>query len=233
MLTATTAGVAYNWTGTGGFTATTAAISTPALAGQYKVTVTSAAGCISTATKTITVTTAPNATIIGNANVCTGGTIYLLASGGSSYSWSGPGGYTKTGSAVSRPRATVPMSGIYTVTVTGSGGCTATASIAIAVTPCGSKTTGNEMSTESLTAYPNPTNGETTIAFTSHTAEQITLTVYAVDGRGVAQLFKGIAEAGHLYTIEFDGDGLASGVYIVSLTGETGIQQRYRLVLTR
>jgi hypothetical protein len=75
VLTATTVGVGYAWTGPGGFTATTAAINTPAVAGQYKVTVTNAAGCISTASKTITVTAAPNISITGNANVCSGSTI--------------------------------------------------------------------------------------------------------------------------------------------------------------
>ncbi len=60
VLTATTVGVSYTWTGPGGFTANTAAINTPAIAGQYKVTVTNAVGCISTATKSVTVTAAPN-----------------------------------------------------------------------------------------------------------------------------------------------------------------------------
>jgi len=233
VLTATTAGVAYSWTGTGGFTATTAAISTPALAGQYKVTVTSAAGCISTATKTITVTAAPNASIIGNANICTGGTIYLLASGGNSYSWSGPSGYTKTGSTLSRSGATVAMSGTYTVTVIGSGGCTATASILVTVAPCGSKTTGNEMVTESLTAYPNPTDGETTIAFTAHTAEQITLSVYAVDGREVAILFNELTKADTTYEFALDMNHLPSGTYYAMLRHANGATEQVRVMVVR
>lgn len=228
-LTATTAGVSYVWTGPGGFGANTAAINAPPVAGQYKVTVTGSTGCISSANRNVTVTAPPNAIISGNTNVCLGGTINLIASGGNSYSWSGPNGYTKTGSTVLRNNANATMSGTYTVTVTGSGGCKATAGVFVSIT-C--KTT-EEPDQPTLTAYPNPFTQTATIAFTLPETTEAVLKVYGIDGREVAQLFNGIAEAGHPYTVELDGTGLAVGIYIVSLTGQTGVQQRYRLVLTK
>ncbi len=83
-----------------------------------------------------------------------------------------------------------------------------------------------------LIAYPNPFTQSTTITFTLPETTEAVLKVYGIDGREVAQLFKGTAEAGQLYTVQFDGAGLPSGIYIVSLTGATGVQERYRLVLT-
>lgn len=65
------------------------------------------------------------------------------------------------------------MSGNYTVTVTGSGGCKSTASIVITVASCTSKTTGDDIGDELFTAYPNPSDGRTTIAFTPTTDEHI------------------------------------------------------------
>ncbi len=234
VLTATTVGVGYAWTGPGGFTATTAAINTPAVAGQYKVTVSNAAGCISTASRTITVITPPTANITGNANICTGGNIYLIASGGGTYSWSGPGGYTKpSGSIVSRSSASVLMSGTYTVTVTGSGSCKATASIVVTVAPCGSKTSAGAISTESLTVYPNPTNGETTISFTTPIAEQITLSVYAVDGREVAVLFNDTTVADTTYELMLDMNPLPSGTYYAVLRHENDTIEQIIVMVVR
>ncbi|QQS29320.1 MAG: hypothetical protein IPM47_21255 [Sphingobacteriales bacterium] len=190
IFTATTVGTAYSWTGPGGFTASTAAISAPPVAGQYKVTVTLNTGCIATATRNASIISAPNAVITGNLNVCVGGTISLLASGGNSYNWSGPGGYTRIGNSVLRTGATTAMSGTYTVTVTGSGGCKATASVVVTVTAC--KNGEDAIAFETLFAYPNPTNNQTTITFTALKAEQMYLSVFAVDGREVAVLFDGM-----------------------------------------
>ncbi|OWY24385.1 T9SS C-terminal target domain-containing protein [Sphingobacteriales bacterium UPWRP_1] len=83
-----------------------------------------------------------------------------------------------------------------------------------------------------LTAYPNPFTQSATIAFTLPETTEAVLKVYSIDGREVALLFKDIAKAEQLYTVEFDSAGLAAGIYFVSLTTETGVQQRYLLVLT-
>lgn len=62
-----------------------------------------------------------------------GNTIGLTASGGSTYSWSGPGGFTAGSATITRTGATVAMSGVYTVTVTATNGCTATNSRTVTV----------------------------------------------------------------------------------------------------
>ncbi|OWY24383.1 T9SS C-terminal target domain-containing protein [Sphingobacteriales bacterium UPWRP_1] len=92
---------------------------------------------------------------------------------------------------------------------------------------------GNHIGGKQLTAYPNPFTQTATIAFTLPETTEAVLKVYSIDGREVAQLFNGMAEAGQPYTVELNGSGLAAGIYIAALTSQTGVQQRYRrLVLT-
>ncbi|HRK28701.1 MAG TPA: T9SS type A sorting domain-containing protein, partial [Chitinophagales bacterium] len=130
-------GVTYNWSGPGGFTSTDAtmvrSLATTGMTGTYAVTVTNAAGCTQTASRYVTVKASPTANITGSSSLCAGANIGLTASGGTSYSWSGPGGFTASTTSISRTNATVAMSGVYTVTVTASNGCTASASRTVTV----------------------------------------------------------------------------------------------------
>ncbi|MCF7803310.1 MAG: DUF4957 domain-containing protein [Candidatus Marinimicrobia bacterium] len=64
--------------------------------------------------------------------------------------------------------------------------------------------------------YPNPFNPTTTIRFALPQAGQTTITVYNVMGQRVATLMNKKLEAGS-YSVEFDGTGLASGMYFYRL----------------
>lgn len=86
-------------------------------AGEYMVTVYSAAGCASTATITTTVNPNPVPEITGRSTICEGESAELTASGGTSYQWSSGGNANMI---------TPTEAGEYTVTVTNSYGCTAT-----------------------------------------------------------------------------------------------------------
>ncbi len=68
---------------------------------------------------------------------CVGGTINLSATGGTGYSWSGPGGFTSSVQNPIRSGATTAMAGTYTVTVTDAAGClnTATTSVVVNAAP--------------------------------------------------------------------------------------------------
>ncbi|MGN6394946.1 MAG: gliding motility-associated C-terminal domain-containing protein [Mucilaginibacter sp.] len=94
--------------------------------GTYTVTVTSAGGCISSASKTITVNNAPAITISGTATGCE--SVSLTASGGVKYLWDG-------GDTPDKPNNTFHQSGTYTVTVTNAEGCVASQSKTIVVNP--------------------------------------------------------------------------------------------------
>ncbi|MCX6296214.1 MAG: PKD domain-containing protein, partial [Bacteroidetes bacterium] len=99
------------------------------------------AGFTADATCTLTQTyTAPApctscvATATNTGPYCAGATIQLNATGGGTYSWSGPGAFTSTLQNPTRPASTVAMSGTYTVTVT-NGATTCTAITTVTVNP--------------------------------------------------------------------------------------------------
>ncbi len=125
LLTAS-GGNSYAWSNSGGSNAQ--ATFSPASTTTYTVTVTDANGCTNTASRQVTVNAAPNASITpSTASVCTGESITLTASGGTSYAWSNSGG--NNAAATFSPATNTT----YTVTVTGTGGCTATASQLVTV----------------------------------------------------------------------------------------------------
>jgi len=66
-------------------------------------------------------------------------------------------------------------------------------------------------------ATPNPFNPITTISFTLPEASRVTLNVFDVSGRQVAQLVNGLRAAG-AHQVSFDGSNLSSGVYLYTLT---------------
>ncbi len=75
---------------------------------------------------------------------------------------------------------------------------------------------------ELLGAYPNPFNPTTNISFSLPQAMKVSLTVYDVSGRLVAEVINGWRDAGS-HEVTFDGSGLASGVYVYNF--HTGNQQ--------
>lgn len=76
----------------------------------------------------------PNVTIGSNAlSIPQGGNLELTASGGVSYSWTGPNGFTSTQQNPVINNVTSANAGIYTVNVTTASGCTVPESITIGV----------------------------------------------------------------------------------------------------
>ena len=70
--------------------------------------------------------------------------------------------------------------------------------------------------------YPNPFNPSTTIKYSVGQAAHVELTVYDLLGRPVSSLVNKPQAAGE-YSMKFNADGLASGIYLVRLTaGEFG-----------
>jgi hypothetical protein len=102
------------------------------------VTITDSNGCVSAAgSTTATVNPTPTAPTAGNNGpIIEGNTLNLTASmvAGVTYSWTGPGSFTSTAQNPSISNATSAASGVYSVTVTDSNGCTAGSSTIALVT---------------------------------------------------------------------------------------------------
>jgi hypothetical protein len=77
-----------------------------------------------------------NATASNTGPYAEGATITLNATGGGTYSWSGPNSFTSTANPATISNATTAMSGVYTVTATQSS-CSATATTSVMVNPTG------------------------------------------------------------------------------------------------
>ncbi|MFH0990090.1 MAG: endo-1,4-beta-xylanase [bacterium] len=70
--------------------------------------------------------------------------------------------------------------------------------------------------------YPNPFNPITQIAYSVPQSSYISLKVYNLLGQEVATLFDGVRQSGK-YIATFNGEGLASGVYLYRLTGTPSV----------
>ncbi|MCX7878852.1 MAG: T9SS type A sorting domain-containing protein [Ignavibacteria bacterium] len=64
--------------------------------------------------------------------------------------------------------------------------------------------------------YPNPFNPETVIRFEIPVNDYVKLSLYDINGREIATIFKGMKTPG-LHEIEFNADGLSSGVYFCKM----------------
>ena len=79
--------------------------------------------------------------------------------------------------------------------------------------------------------YPNPFNAGTTIRFEIEQSSYVKLTIYDITGSKVASLVNGEMEAG-LYSINWDANDVASGVYYYSLKA-SGEKSTRKMTLLR
>lgn len=166
-----TAGATYNWAGPNTFTSNlqnpNITAITAAGAGIYTVNAT-IAGCQGPAgTISVTVKPTPSAPVIGANNpLCVGQTLNLTSTftTGSTYSWSGPNGFTSTLQNPSIPAITLAGSGIYSVnaTINGCTGLNGTLSVTVNPIPLPPSAGANSpicaLQTLSLTASPSGAN---------------------------------------------------------------------------
>lgn len=163
-----TAGVAYAWSGPGGFTSTQQNPSAPLSNGPFVLVVTNPVnGCTSSATATPTQnTTPPGATASGGTLTCT--TPSLTLSGGSpttgvTYRWNGPNSYTST-----QQNPTVSVAGNYVLAVTNpANSCTSTATAVVSQnnTPPGATATGGAITCANASVTLTGTSGTTGVTY--------------------------------------------------------------------
>ena len=136
LLSAGGGGTTYIWSGPSGFSSSIAnpvrANSTTSMSGVYSITISVTNGCTTSATVSVSVNSKPSTIAFGD-DVCEGNTIELLATGNGSLSWSGPSGFSSTIANPIRSNATPAMAGLYSVTLTGTNSCTASATTLVIV----------------------------------------------------------------------------------------------------
>ncbi|MBM2840067.1 MAG: Endonuclease/exonuclease/phosphatase [Bacteroidetes bacterium] len=85
-----------------------------------------------------------------------------------------------------------------------------------------------------LQNYPNPFNPFTRIAFSVEKPGLVRVEVYNILGQKIAQVFNDYAQAGRRYSVEFDGSGIPSGVYIYRLLiNESSLTHPYNLLSSK
>ncbi len=109
-------------------------IATPVITTTYDVTITYDCGSTATDDVTVFLFPPPVATAANDGPVCEGENINLFASGGNSYSWSGPN-FSSNQQNPTLTNVTLADVGTYTVTVTDANGCTNTATTFVDVFP--------------------------------------------------------------------------------------------------
>ena len=80
--------------------------------------------------------------------------------------------------------------------------------------------------------FPNPFNPTTQIVFDLPQEAKVTLEIFDINGHKIATLAEGQKAAGR-YHVVFDGQNLASGVYIYRLTTDKGFVQSKKMMLIR
>ena len=157
---------------------------------------------------------------------CPGATIQLNGTGGGTYSWTGPNGFTSTLPNPTLP-ATTAASGVYTLSIN-NGGCIATSTTTVVVNPLPAVNAGNDVSvcqnlSTTLTATgastyvwsPVITNG---IAFVP--TATTTYTVTGTSAAGCVNTDQVIVTVNPLPTIVANNVSVcATGTVIVSATG--------------
>jgi gliding motility-associated-like protein len=131
-------GNSYFWMGPNSFTSTsnslTFANAQPGVSGVYTL-IATVGTCSNLTSSNIVVNPLPTPTLSSNSPVCLQSPIYLMASGGNNYVWTGPGGFTSTGNNPVISNAGNTSAGVYTAVATDPNGCVNTATVSVAINP--------------------------------------------------------------------------------------------------
>jgi gliding motility-associated-like protein len=128
-------GSTYTWTTPSGTTLTGKRVviqnMTSSGSGRYYVTITDGYGCTRMDSTDVMVSPPPVVTVTPNSSVCSGNTIQLNATGGTTYRWFPSTGLNNPN--ISNPIATVTSAITYKVVVTNAGGCRDSANTTISI----------------------------------------------------------------------------------------------------
>lgn len=190
-------------------------------AGQYSVRETDGICSTISAVTTVTIVAKPSATItaLGSLDICSTGSVILVANSGTGYKYQWKKG-SKNILGATDIQYVATTTGTYYVAVTNSNNCTAQSSGTKVTKSClQSAVTTSELqisNNRTTNLFPNPSTGKLTITFHSNVAGAARLDVYDITGRlfvsKTIQALKG--ENSVLLNLS----ELATGVYYLNLT---------------
>ena len=129
----------------------------------------------------------------------------------------------------------VLASGAYSLVVTGFGNTNFGTYSGTIVGPGATVITAGESDADGARATfavsPNPVRDAARVRLVVDAAQRVSVSVYDVTGRAVAQLFEGSVVAGQTLDLRLDASALPAGVYVVRALGETArLTQRVTVV---
>ena len=139
---------------------------------SYTVLGSNALGCVGTAVYSLNVFPLPTvAASADRQSICKGESVTLTGTGATSYSWISPTQFLLTGNPVT---VAPTVTGSYTMSGMDANGCVSTMQLPVGVDAC----TGISAfdAEDDVKIFPNPTNGEFTIALGNTAAESIIVT---------------------------------------------------------
>lgn len=179
--------------------------------GTFTQVITNKSGCDSTITLNLTVNTSPTLSVTGKDSIPAGGTDTLVASGATTYSWTGGG---------VKDSLIVMPSNNTTYTVTGTtNGCSSTATFTVKIEVLSGVQAIAQGGDVKL--YPNPASTYVNISFSTITNEAATVTIVSENGEVVSA---GNPTISNGKTMPIDITNLASGIYFVRINTATQSQ---------
>lgn len=84
-----------------------------------------------------------------------------------------------------------------------------------------------------MNLYPNPTKGDANINISTVSDQNLTVSLYSLSGKHIANLFEGSSMAGQSQEVSFSTSSLANGVYFIKLTTVDGNSLTKRLTVAK
>lgn len=182
--------------------------------GTYKAEVSVNGSCKATSNST-TISSKPLPNAVAS-NIVSGTAITLsVTPNNMSYSWTGPNGFTTT---VQKPKISPPTtsnSGVYTVKVTSTNQCTASATTRVTISGGSRLATENMNSADEmeLLVSPNPTQSKSVVEIQLKEASNIRLSLSDAMGRSLQTWHS--AEPTQQMVVELDLNIFKSGMYLI------------------
>ena len=200
----------YSWNipaGWSGSSSTFSINSTCGNSGIFTVSAVNSCGSSSAQTLSVTVKALPTLIISGSNTLCLGSSVSLTVSGASTYSWS-------HGATVAIVALNPTITTSYTVTGTSSvTGCSNSAITTLSIVTCtGILNLENDQNT--IQIYPNPTNGELSLALPFSNGE---IDIYDMNGRSVR------SEKITTEKVELKLKDLPSGIYLIKIKSNSQV----------